>query len=221
MTKAYSTLQIKSVTDTDDERIITGIATTPSTDRDDDILEPTGAKFALPIPLLWQHSHNQPIGEVTHATVTDQGIEIAAKIAKIDEDGRLKQRIDEAWQSIKSGLVKCLSVGFKINEYNYLESSWGLHIKEWEWYELSVVTVPANADAVITSVKQIKDAFNANPPPKPKIDKMASQNKADEPAPEAKPESPNTSVTLAETTKNPSADGAISLTTNGVLLHDL
>lgn len=173
MTKAYSTLQIKSVTDTDDERIITGIANTPSTDRDDDILEPTGAKFNLPIPLLWQHNHNQPIGEVIQATVTDKGIEIVAKIAKITENGKLKDRLDEAWQSIKSGLVKCLSVGFKIKEYNYLESSWGLHIKEWEWYELSVVTVPANGDAVITSVKQIKEAFSLplqptpNPPTNP------------------------------------------------------
>lgn len=180
MTKAYSTLQIKSVTDTDDERIITGIATTPSTDRDDDILEPAGAKFALPIPLLWQHNHNQPIGEVISATVTDKGIEITAKIAKIADDGKLKDRLDEAWQSIKSGLVKCLSVGFKIKEYNYLESSWGLHIKEWEWYELSVVTVPANADAVITSVKQIKDAFatpdlppNQTPPVSPTADRSA------------------------------------------------
>lgn len=43
MTKAYSTLTVKSVTDTDDERIITGIASTPSTDRDDDVLEPIGA----------------------------------------------------------------------------------------------------------------------------------------------------------------------------------
>lgn len=181
MTKAYSTLQIKSVTDTDDERIITGIATTPSTDRDDDILEPTGAKFALPIPLLWQHNHNQPIGEVISATVTDKGIEIIAKIAKIADDGKLKDRLDEAWQSIKSGLVKCLSVGFKIKEYNYLESSWGLHIKEWEWYELSVVTVPANSDAVITSVKQIKDAFampdlppnQTSPPVSPTADRSA------------------------------------------------
>ncbi|MDO4450279.1 MAG: HK97 family phage prohead protease [Moraxella sp.] len=180
MTKAYSTLQIKSVTDTDDERLITGIATTPSTDRDDDILEPTGAKFALPIPLLWQHNHNQPIGEVISATVTDKGIEIVAKIAKIADDGKLKERIDEAWQSIKSGLVKCLSVGFKIKEYNYLESSWGLHIKEWEWYELSVVTVPANADAVIISVKQIKDAFDLQkqclplqPTPNPPINPIA------------------------------------------------
>lgn len=171
MTKAYSTLQIKSVTDTDDERIITGIATTPSTDRDDDILEPTGAKFALPIPLLWQHNHNQPIGEVISATVTEKGIEIVAKIAKIADDGKLKDRIDEAWQSIKSGLIKGLSVGFKIKEYSYIENSWGLHIKEWEWWELSIVTIPANADSVITSVKQIKDAFSLplQPTPNPPI----------------------------------------------------
>ncbi|MPW52652.1 peptidase U35 [Moraxella catarrhalis] len=171
MTKAYSTLQIKSVTDNDDERIITGIATTPSTDRDDDILEPLGAKFALPIPLLWQHNHNQPIGEVIQATVTEKGIEIVAKIAKIDERGTLKDRIDEAWQSIKSGLIKGLSVGFKIKEYSYIENSWGLHIKEWEWWELSIVTIPANGDAVITSVKQIKEAFSLplQPTPNPPI----------------------------------------------------
>ncbi|MBE9596835.1 HK97 family phage prohead protease [Moraxella sp. K2450] len=173
MTKAYSTLQIKSVTDTDDERIITGIATTPSTDRDDDILEPLGAKFTLPIPLLSHHNHSQPIGEVIQAQVTAGGILITAKIAKIDEEGKLKERIDEAWQSIKSGLIKGLSVGFKIKEYSYIENSWGLHIKEWEWWELSIVTIPANADSVITSVKQIKDAFSLpladtpNPPTNP------------------------------------------------------
>ncbi len=167
MSKAYSVWQVKSFTENDDdERIITGIATTPTTDRDDDIIEPTGAKFALPIPLLWQHNHNQPIGEVTEATVTDEGIEFTAKIAKIEESGKLKSRLDEAWQAIKSGLVKCLSVGFKMKEYNYLEGSWGLHIKEWEWYELSVVTIPANPDAVITDIKTIKKAFGIQAPPK-------------------------------------------------------
>jgi len=35
-----------------------------------------------------------------------------------------------------------------------------MHIHEWEWYELSAVTVPANPEAVITSVKKIKQAFS-------------------------------------------------------------
>lgn len=160
MTKAYSVLKVKAITEDEETRTITGIASTPKQDRDNDILDMVGAKFALPIPLLWQHNHNQPIGEVTDATVTDEGIEITATIVKIAEEGTLKNRTDEAWQSIKSGLVKCLSIGFRPLEYNYLEDSWGLHIKEWEWYELSAVTVPANPDAVITSVKKIKQAFS-------------------------------------------------------------
>lgn len=159
MTKAYSTLKVKSITENGDERIITGIASTPKPDRDYDVLDPQGATFALPIPLLWQHNHNEPIGEVIEAKVTDAGIEITAKIAKIDEDGTLKNRIDEAWQSIKSGLVKCFSVGFRLIDYAYHKDDYGLDVKEWEWYELSVVTVPANSDAIITSIKDFKKAF--------------------------------------------------------------
>jgi len=169
MTKAYSVLKVKNITEDAESRTITGIASTPKQDRDDDIIDMEGVKFALPIPLLWQHNHNQPIGHVTDATVTPEGIEIVATIVKIEEEGALKSRIDEAWQSIKSGLVKCLSIGFRTLEYNYLEDSWGLHIKEWEWYELSAVTVAANPDAVITSVKNIKAAFSDAPqsPPMP------------------------------------------------------
>ena len=92
MIKAYAILTIKSVTENDDERIFTGIATTPSTDRDDDILEPLGAKFTLPVILLAHHNHSQPIGEVIQAEVTDDGILVTAKIAKIDEAGKLKDR---------------------------------------------------------------------------------------------------------------------------------
>ena len=186
MTKAYSTLRVKAVTD-GDERIITGIASTPTPDRDNDIIEPSGATFALPIPLLWQHNHNQPIGEVTDAKVTDAGIEITATIAKIDEPGTLKDRIDEAWQSIKSGLVKCLSVGFKTKEYNYIEQPWGLHIKEWEWYELSVVTVPANPDAMITSLKDFKKAFADGASQVPALGDAANKTPSPQPPPATAP----------------------------------
>lgn len=160
MSKAYSVMTVKSYTETEDTRTITGIASTPKPDRDDDIVEPNGVEFALPIPLLWQHDHSSPIGEVIEATVTDKGVEFVAKIAKVDEVGILKDRLDEAWQSIKSGLVKCVSVGFKPLEFDYIKDSYGIHIKSWELYEISVVTIPSNSDAIITSVKQIKKAFS-------------------------------------------------------------
>ena len=53
MKKAYSLLQVKSVDA--EQRIIKGIASTPTPDRSDDIVDPQGAKFALPIPFLWHH----------------------------------------------------------------------------------------------------------------------------------------------------------------------
>jgi hypothetical protein len=53
MKLAYSLLNIKSI---DEEQwIIEGIATTPAPDRVDDIVEPKGAQFTLPVPFLWQH----------------------------------------------------------------------------------------------------------------------------------------------------------------------
>lgn len=160
MKKAYSLLQVKSFDA--EQRIIKGVASTPSPDRADDIVDPQGAKFALPIPFLWQHMHSQPIGQVTEAVVTDKGIEVTVQIAKIEEEGKLKDRVDEAWQSIKSGLVKGLSIGFRGITVEDIPRSWGLNFKEWEWYELSAVTVPANSEATITEIKSISNSFERN-----------------------------------------------------------
>lgn len=160
MNRAYSILDIKSVTEKDDERIIEGIASTPSADRAGDVVEPLGAKFSLPMPLLWQHDSRQPIGEVFFAKPTKNGIPFKAKIAKLDEPGTLKDRLDEAWQSIKIGLVKAVSIGFKSLEHSVMESG-GLRFQEWEWLELSAVTIPANAEATITQIKAIDDELRA------------------------------------------------------------
>ena len=145
--RAYSVLEIKAVDD--DAREIRGIATTPAPDRVQDVVVPEGAKFALPLPLLWQHDASQPIGHVTEATVTAKGIEVVAKIAKgVDAE------IDRAWNRIKAGLVRGLSIGFRGLESEEIPGSWGRKFTSWEWMELSAVTIPANAEASILAVKQ-------------------------------------------------------------------
>lgn len=149
--RAYSTLQIKSVDD--GQRIIRGIASTPAPDRMQDIVEPKGAQFSLPIPFLWQHDQRQPIGHVVKATVTDAGIEVEVQLSQVAEPGKLKDRLDEAWQSIKAGLVRGLSIGFKPLEAAEIAGSWGMRFLSWDWFELSAVTIPANAEASILSVK--------------------------------------------------------------------
>jgi HK97 family phage prohead protease len=147
--KSWSTLTIKSVND--EQRIIKGIASTPSTDRSGDIVEPKGATFSLPFPLLSQHDHSSPIGEVTSAVVTDKGIEIEAKIPKDSGLGY----VDKAWLQIKSGLVRGLSIGFRGLEVVPTPNKKGLHFKKFEVIELSAVTVPCNAEASIYSIKQM------------------------------------------------------------------
>lgn len=148
--KAYSLVTFEKSVD-EDQRIIRGIASTPTPDRSNDIVEPKGAKFKLPIPLLSQHDHTKPIGHVIEAKITSKGIEIVAQIAKgIDY-------VDQSWAQIKAGLIRGLSIGFRPLEYQEHKNSdgYGYTFSSWEWYELSAVTVPANADASISMVKSL------------------------------------------------------------------
>lgn len=159
MQRAYSIIEIKSIDE--DKRIIEGIATTPTVDRVGDVVVPEGAEFKLPLPFLWQHNSREPIGEVFYAKRTPEGIPFKAHIKSIPEPGKLKDRLDEAWQSLKYGLVKAVSIGFKILKHSPLDEDkpWGgWEILKWEWLELSAVTIPANADATITSIRSIVDS---------------------------------------------------------------
>lgn len=154
MDKAYSVFEIKAVDN--EKRIIRGVASTPGTDRVGDIVEPEGAVFKLPIPLLWQHQHNSPIGFVTEAKVTKKGIEIVAELVSVTSPSQLAARLEEAWQSIITGLVRGLSIGFSPLEYAYMDNG-GVRYSKWGWNELSTVTVPCNAEANITAIKSLSE----------------------------------------------------------------
>src|SRR5215471_9212697 len=151
LNRAYSLLVIKQVDE--DARILTGMATTPAADRLDDVVESEGARFSLPLPLLWQHDSAQPIGHVTAAKTSKAGIEITASIAKGVTD-----RIDEAWKLIKAGLVSGLSIGFKPIEQERIKDSNGIRYTKWDWLELSAVTIPANSQATIATIKSLDAA---------------------------------------------------------------
>jgi HK97 family phage major capsid protein/HK97 family phage prohead protease len=157
--RAYAILQVKSIDE--ERREIEGIATTPTPDRMGDVVEPKGAEFKLPIPLLWQHDSRAPIGEVISAKVTPEGITVRARFAKTDEPGKLKERLDEAWQSVKIGLVKGLSIGFKSLEDSDIKDTFGIRFIRWLWLELSAVTIPANGDASITAIKSTDQSLRA------------------------------------------------------------
>jgi HK97 family phage prohead protease len=146
------TLQLKRASG-DGERTFTGTATHAAEDRMGDIIEPRGARFKLPISLLWAHDVRNPVGWVERATIKNDGIEVQCRIAKVDEPGPLKDACDSAWTAVRMGLVRSLSIGFIVLKAEPLKRG-GLRITEWDWAELSLVTVPAQPLATIDSVKE-------------------------------------------------------------------
>jgi hypothetical protein len=93
--------------------------------------------------------------------MTDAGIQIDGEVAAVDGPQCLVDRLDMAWGMLKSGLVRGLSIGFNPLEYSRLDSG-GYRFIKWAWHELSAVTIPANAEASITSIKSADAAFLAS-----------------------------------------------------------
>lgn len=150
--RAYSAFEVKALDAS--KRTFMGWATTPSVDRVGDVINPLGASFKNPLPLLHQHRHDAPIGLVRFSKPTAKGIEFEAEIPTIDEPGPLKDRLDTAWGEIQHGLVRAVSIGFRPIKYAFKEDG-GIDFQEVEIYELSSVSIPALPDAVITQVKSM------------------------------------------------------------------
>ena len=154
--RAYSVIHVKSQSEDEEYFTFSGVATTPTPDRMNDIVDPLGASFAKTIPLLWQHNSEKPVGHTEFGKPTKAGIPFTARIPIIKEAGALKDRIDEAIQSVKYSLVAAVSIGFKaLNNAVERIDNGGLKFLETEIMELSLVTIPANSEAVISAVKSI------------------------------------------------------------------
>jgi HK97 family phage major capsid protein/HK97 family phage prohead protease len=158
MNRAYSILTVKSVDE--NKRVIRGVATTPETDRQGDIVESLGVVYKNPLPLLWMHQTDKPVGLVKFDKPTKSGINFEATLPNVTEPGALKDRVDEAWHSVQHKLVRAVSIGFRALEYAFMEDG-GTHFQKSEILELSLVVVPANESATIQSVKSLDKVARA------------------------------------------------------------
>jgi HK97 family phage major capsid protein/HK97 family phage prohead protease len=156
--RAYSLLTVRAVNE--DQRVIRGTATTPTPDRMGDIVEPLGVSFKNPLPLLHQHNAREPVGTVKFAKPTADGIDFEAQLPVVVEPGPLKDRVDTAWGEVKLGLVRGVSIGFRSIEMSFMEDG-GIRFIQSEVLELSLVTIPANAEATIQAVKSVDAALLA------------------------------------------------------------
>jgi len=152
MEKIFNLTSTFKALDEDDSGVsISGYASTKDFDRAGDAILPEAwAKGGLtnfeknPI-ILFNHDYNKPIGRATGLKVTENGLEMKAKISK--------SAPDSVAQLVKEGILGAFSVGFRIKDADYLEETDGLKIKDAELFEVSVVSVPCNQAATFSLAK--------------------------------------------------------------------
>jgi HK97 family phage prohead protease len=128
------------------ERQIRVIVSTPTPDRVKDVLEPGGvdvsAYRANPI-VLADHDRAAPIGTAEIEIKSDR-VEAVVTFAPAGASSKA----DEYCALAKAGVLNTVSPGFIEKEATPIKGG-GVHITRWELLELSLVTVPCNAEATV------------------------------------------------------------------------
>jgi HK97 family phage prohead protease len=129
-------------------------------DRVGDMIEKGAfAKSALPIPMLFGHDQNDPVGVWTEAVEAPDGLHLKGKLL-VDDVARAR----EVRALVQSGAVRGVSIGFITRKATPRKG--GRSIQSLELLEASLVVVPMHPGARITSAKSavtalaIADAIN-------------------------------------------------------------
>ena len=155
----YKNLDIKEITT--DKKEFTAIISTNDVDSYDEVLLPEGLnakKFATNPIILFNHNRDMPIGKSLSIRKSGNGLVAKGKLA----EGILE--IDNIWKLIKQGILKGVSVGFRVIEERKPTPEdiklFGKKVRnvisKWSLMEFSVVSLPANQSALITSCKELK-----------------------------------------------------------------
>lgn len=101
------------------------------------------------VPLLWHHNPASPIGTLSLKDGTD-GLEAEGRLILDDAVPDAKR----AYALLKAGVVKGLSIGYRAIKKRQEDKI--RRLKEVQLFEGSLVTMPANRFALVTSVKALE-----------------------------------------------------------------
>jgi Escherichia/Staphylococcus phage prohead protease len=148
-----------TISETEDEGIFHAVAAAWTTDREGERFVPGCFEASIrrwldsgsSVPLLWSHGRDAVdiIGTVTELEETDAGLEIEAEV-----DIATSEVAAEAWRSLRERRIG-LSVGFLIEDARTGEDG-AKEILAADLAEISVTSIPANADTRILSAKSLQ-----------------------------------------------------------------
>jgi len=148
---------------------IEGYASTPDLDRYKDIVEPAAFSNALTMfmknpTLLRSHDPDRPAGHVTETRVTDKGLWIRALVT---EEETKQDVLENRFRAFSIGYIPLMSTlqhedGSPFN--SEVDSPWDADmvrvIKKLDLVEISIVSTPANGNALFTIASSVKQFFN-------------------------------------------------------------
>ena len=105
------------------------------------------------LKILLNHDKNMPLGNWTKAVKNEKGIKLYGYISQATE------RHKEILELVREKVYDKVSIGFIINKADSIANN-GLLIKQGEMIECSIVSVPANNNANILSVKSYDEMMN-------------------------------------------------------------
>lgn len=107
-------------------------------------------KDTNPVPMLWNHSVDQPIGLI-HLTEEERGLKAEGHL-NLDV-----ARAQEIRSLMKQGAIKGLSIGYQTVREAFDKTANTRLLKEVKLWEVSPVVFPANTSATITDVKSAEE----------------------------------------------------------------
>lgn len=150
----YFHAEIKNAATEEDLRKISGYASTEDLDRGNEITHREAFRKSLhtylrnPV-LCYMHQWERVIGRVTSAGVDAVGLFVEAEISSVE---------DEIWTKIIEGSLRAFSFGFKPVRWQDETRPDGRtvrHLLEIELYEISVVSIPMNRNALFSVRKSL------------------------------------------------------------------
>lgn len=105
------------------------------------------AERGTSIKMFWQHDQTQPIGRWTEAREDGKGLYVAGRLNMGVQRGR------EAHALLKAADIDGLSIGYQSVETETDKAAGALLLKEVRIHEVSVVSMPMNAEARVDAVK--------------------------------------------------------------------
>lgn len=155
MTNRLDRLVIETKFAAEDSGEITGIAWPfDAPDRMGDVIQKGAfAGTKLPMPMLFGHDMNDPVGAWHSATEEQDGLHIKG-VLLVEDVARAR----EVRALVKSGAVRGISIGFLTRKATARQGG-GRLITQLELVEASLVTVPMHPGAKVTSAKDATQAI--------------------------------------------------------------